>query len=159
MTSLEDLRVSPHIIGEPPSRGLLVLAVIGLLLLASGGFVIGMGVGLSLGWIVLTFGIAIVAGLIGAGLVPTIGSLWLVGLWWFVFPPLVGYLTDSWAGTTRYNHPRIMGYGYTSARAELIGGIEYGVKLGLLFAIFLGLLGYTTGVAFNRIWMRMNASQ
>lgn len=158
MTYLEDLRVLPYIIGEPSGRSLLALLVVGLLLLASGGFVIGMDVGLSLGWIVLTLGIAIVGGLIGAGLVPTIGSLWLVGFWWFVFPPLVGYLSGNWAGTTRYTHPRMMGYGYTSARAELIGGIEYGVQLGLLFAIVPGLIGYATGMTIDRISSRVNAA-
>jgi len=145
MASLENIRVSPHIVGKSSGRRLLGLTVVGLLLLASGGFVIGLDVGLSLGWIVLTLGIAVGAGLVGAGLVPTIGSLWLISLWWFVFPPLVGYLTDSWAGTTRFNHPRMMGYGYTSARAELLGGIEYGITFGLLFAIVLGLIGYATG--------------
>lgn len=145
MTTFENIRVSPHIVGKSSSRRLLGLTVVGLLLLASGGFVIGLDVGLSLGWIVLTLGIAVVAGIVGAGLVPTIGSLWLVGLWWFVFPPLVGYLTGSWTGTTRFNHPRMMGYAYTSARAELLGGIEYGIKFGLLFAIILGLIGYATG--------------
>ncbi|MEA1929981.1 MAG: hypothetical protein U9O06_00305 [Euryarchaeota archaeon] len=159
MAPFEDLRASPHVFGEPRRRSLLPLAVVGLLVLASVGFVIGLDVGLSLGWILLTLGIAIVAGLIGAGLVPTIGSLWLVGLWWFVFPPLVGYGTDSWAGTTRYNHPKMLGYGYRSARAELFGGIEYGVQFGLPFAIVLGLIGYTIGIAIGRISTRANASR
>lgn len=145
MASLGEGPVSPHIVGKSPSRRRLGLAVVTLLLLASGGFVIGLDVGLSLGWIVLTLGIAVGAGVVGAGLVPTIGSLWLVSLWWFVFPPLVGYLTDSWTGTTRFTHPRMMGYGYTSGRAELLGGIEYGVRFGLLCAIGLGVVGYTIG--------------
>lgn len=95
------------------------------------------------------------AGFVGGGLVPTIGSLWLVGLWWFSFPPLVGYLTGSWTGTARYTHPRLSGFAYTSARAELIGGIEYG----LLFAIVFGLVGYVTGVVINRISTQVNASR
>ncbi|MFC5134306.1 MULTISPECIES: hypothetical protein [Haloferacaceae] len=159
MGYLEDVRGSTHVVGDSSSRSLLVLAVVGLLLLASGGFVIGLNVGLSLGWIVLTLGIAIVAGLVGAGLVPTIGSLWLIGLWWFVFLPLVGYLTGSWAGSTRYNHPRMLGYGYTSARAELFGGVEYGVQFGLPFAVLLGSSGYAAGVAIDRMSKRMKASR
>lgn len=135
------------------------MAVVGLLVLASVGFAIGLDVGLSLGWVLLTLGIAIVAGLIGAGLVPTIGSLWLVGLWWFVFPPLVGYVTDSWAGTTRYNHRRMLGYGYRSARAELFGGIEYGVQFGLPFAIVLGVIGYAIGIAIGRLSAQANTSR
>lgn len=159
MSYFEDLLVSRHIIGYSRSRRILELAVVALLVLASGGFVIGMDVGLSLGWIALTLGIAIVAGLAGAGLVPTIGSLWLIGLWWFVFPPLVGYLTNSWTGTTRYNHPRMMGYAYTSASAELLGGFEYGVKYGLMLAIVLGLLGYMIGVAISWTRSRVDASR
>lgn len=151
MARFEDIRASSHLFGASPSRSRLVLAVVGLLGVASGGFVIGLDVGLSLGWVLLTLGIATGAGLIGAGLLPTIGSLWLVALWWFVFPPLVGYLTANWAGTTRYNHPRMMGYGYTSARAELLGGIEYGVQFGLPLAMVLGLIGYAIGTAMDRI--------
>lgn len=159
MSYLRDVHRSSHILGESPSRGLLPLAVVGLLLLASGGFVIGLDVGLSLGWAVLALGIAIVAGFLGAGLVPTIGSLWLVGLWGFVFPPLVGYLTGSWAGTTRYNHPRVLGYGYETARAELVGGMEYGIELGLLFAFVFGLVGYATGMVIDWLSTRMNNSR
>jgi len=159
MTQFGEIRASPHVFGEPRKRSLLPLAVVGLLVLASVGFAIGLDVGLSLGWTLLTLGIAIVAGLIGAGLVPTIGSLWLVGLWWFVFPPLVGYVTDSWEGTTRYNHPRMMGYGYRSARAELFGGIEYGVQFGLPFAIVLGVIGYAIGIAIGRLSAQANTSR
>jgi hypothetical protein len=144
MIGLKDVYRSPHILGDSPGRRVLPLAVVGL------------DVGLSFGWIVLAFGIAIVAGFLGAGLVPTVGSLWLVGLWWFVFPPLVGYLTGSWAGTTRYNHPRILGYAYETARAELVGGIEYGIEFGLLFAIVLGLVGYATGMGTDWLSTRMN---
>ena len=159
MTQFGEIRASPHVFGEPRKRSLLPLAVVGLLVLASVGFAIGLDVGLSLGWVLLTLGIAIVAGLIGAGLVPTIGSLWLVGLWWFVFPPLVGYVTDSWAGTTRYNHRRMLGYGYRSARAELFGGIEYGVQFGLPFAIVLGVIGYAIGIAIGRLSAQANTSR
>lgn len=159
MTAVGNMRSLPHLVGKPPIRRRLVLAVVGLLVLASGGFVIGMDVGLSLGWVVLTLGIAIAAGFAGAGLLPTVASLWLVGLWWFVFPPLVGYLTDSWAGTTRYNHPRMLGYAYTSSRAELFGGIEYGVKFGLSFAVVVGLIGYAAGVIVGRAKTQVNASR
>jgi len=159
MGRFEALLVSPHVVGKPPQRSLLALTAVGLLALASGGFAVGLNVGPSLWWVPLTLGIAVVAGLVGAGLVPTVGSLWLIGLWWFVFPPLVGYLTGSWAETTRYNHPRMMGYGYTSARAELLGGIEYGVRFGLLFAVGFGLVGYAVGVAVGRIAQRASPSE
>ena len=154
MRRLEAVRASPHVVGEPQARGLLALAVVGLLLFASLGFAIGLDVGLSLGWIAAALGIAVAAGFAGAGLVPTVGSLWLVGCWWFAFPPLVGYLTGRWAGTTRYNHPRMLGYGYETARAELIGGIEYGFTYGLLFAVVIGLVGYAVGTVISRLATR-----
>ncbi|EMA58592.1 hypothetical protein C470_11968 [Halorubrum distributum JCM 13561] len=148
---LESVRSSPHIVGASPARELLALAVGGILPLASVGFALGLDVGLSLGWIALAVGIAIAAGFAGAGLLPTVGSLWLVGFWWFAFPPLVGSLTGRWAGSTRYNHPRMLGYGYESARAELLGGIEYGFKYGLLFAVVIGLVGYGVGAGITRL--------
>jgi hypothetical protein len=157
--ALRDVRTSPHLIGDAPARGLLALGVVGLLLLASVGFAVGLNVGLSLWWIALALGIAVAAGAAGAGLAPTVGSLWLVGLWWFAFPPLVGSLTGSWAASTRYNHPRMMGYGYQSARGELVGGIEYGVTYGLLFAVVIGLVGYAAGVAIGRLSTRTSGSQ
>ncbi|GAA0715377.1 hypothetical protein J2744_002130 [Halorubrum trapanicum] len=156
---LQALRSTPHVVGDSPARGLLALAVIALLLLASLGFVLGLDVGLSLGWIAVTLGIAVAAGFASAGLVPTVGSLWLVGCWWFAFPPLVGYLTGSWAGSTRYNHPRMLGYGYESARAELIGGLESGVRFGLLFAVLIGVGGYAVGVAIRRLSTRTSESR
>lgn len=130
---------------------MLPLAVVGLLLLASVGFALGLDVGISLGWAALAFGIAIAAGIAGAGLVPTVGSLWLVGFWWFAFPPLVGYITGNWTGAGRYSYPRMLGYGYQSARGELLGGIELGVRLGLQFAVVAGLVGYAVGVAIDRL--------
>ncbi|WP_424016001.1 hypothetical protein ACOZ35_08840 [Halorubrum xinjiangense] len=156
---LEKVGSSPHVVGTSPARELLALAVGGLLLLASLGFALGLDVGLSLWWIAVTLGIAVAAGFAGAGLVPTVGSLWLVGLWWFAFPPLVGYVTGGWAESTRYNHPRMLGYGYESARAELLGGLEYGAKYGLLIAVVVGLVGYTVGVASSRLSTRTSASR
>ena len=149
-------QVRPHVVGEARNRGILVLAVIGLLVLSSGGFVLGMNVGLSPGWVVLAFGIAIAAGSVRAGLVPTIGSLWLINLWWFIFPPLVGYLTGSWGESTRYNYPRVLGYAHGSAYDELIGGIESGLGAGLLFALLVGVVGYSTGAAISWFLTRPN---
>ncbi|OYR81642.1 hypothetical protein DJ71_01010 [Halorubrum sp. E3] len=156
---LETVRSSPHVVGASPARELLALAVGGLLLLASLGFALGLEVGLPLWWIAVTLGIAVAAGFAGAGLVPTVGSLWLVGWWWFAFPPLVGYITGNWAGSTRYNHPRMLGYGYESARAELIGGLEYSVRYGLLFAVLIGLVGYMVGMVSSRFTTRTSESR
>ncbi|MGM0448968.1 MAG: hypothetical protein ACQERM_12090 [Methanobacteriota archaeon] len=156
---LESVRSSPDVVGASPARELLALAVGGLLLLASVGFALGLDVGLSLGWVAVTLGIAVAAGFAGAGLVPTVGSLWLVGCWWFAFPPLVGYITGGWAGSTRYNHPRMLGYGYESARGELVGGIEHGVRYGLLFAVMVGLVGYAVGLIVNQLSTRTSSSR
>jgi hypothetical protein len=157
--ALRDVRTSPHIVGDAPARGLLALGVVGLLLFASVGFAAGLNVGLSLWWIALALGIAVAAGFAGAGLVPTVGSLWLVGLWWFAFPPLVGYITGNWSGAGRYSYPRMMGYGYQSARGELLGGIEVGVRIGLQFAVVAGLAGYAVGVAIGRLSTRTSDSR
>jgi hypothetical protein len=159
MSDLQAVRASPHLVGDSRARGLLALAVVGILLLASGGFAIGLDVGLSLGWIAVALGIAVAAGFAGAGLVPTVGSLWLVGCWWFAFPPLVGYLTGNWTGAGRYTYPRMLGYGYESARVELIGGLESGIKYGLLFAVVIGLVGYTVGMISSRLATRSSASR
>ena len=149
--ALRNPRASPHVVGDPRTRRLLALGVVGLLFVASVGFALGLNAGLSLGWVAVALALAVAAGLVSAGCLPTVGSLWLVGCWWFAFPPLVGYLTGSWAGSTRYTHPRMMGYGYESARAELIGGLEYGLTYGLLFAVVLGLAGYAVGTAVGRL--------
>ena len=113
----------------------------------SGGFLLELlDGGLSLGWIGVAFGIATVAGVVRAGLGPTVGVLWLFAFWWYVFPPFVGYLTGDWEMASRYTYPRMLDYGYTAAYYELIGGIERGVTSGFLFAVVVGTVGYTVGV-------------
>ncbi len=145
-------RLFPLVLGEASARRAVVVSVLGLLVLASGAFLLGAEVGLSPPWIVLALSIAVLAGWWGAGLIPTIGSLWLISLWWFVFPPLVGYLTAGWATPSRYTHPRMMGFAYSSARAELLGGLEYGLKFGLLFAVVGGTIAYGVGAIATRLW-------
>ncbi|MFB6070615.1 MAG: hypothetical protein ABEJ76_06275 [Halanaeroarchaeum sp.] len=140
-----------HLLGRTRPRAMLLATVGSLLVLASLAFVLGVDAGLSIGWVLLAFGIAVGAGVLGAGVGPTVGALWLVSLWWFAFPPLVGYLTGQWATSTRYHHPRMMTFAYTTARAELVGGIEYGVRIGLPVAILLGVIGYAIGAAVSRI--------
>lgn len=157
MKSIRNDRFRKHAIGNARTRRTIVVPVIFLLVLASGGFLLGLKVGLSVGWVAVALGIAVVAGWIGTGIVPTIGSLWLIGFWWFVFPPLVGYLSGGWEVASRYSHPRMMGFGYTSARAELLGGLDYGVKWGFLFAVIGGTLAYLSGTVINRLATRREA--
>jgi len=145
-------RFWPHVVGESRRGGLLLLAVIGLLPLFSGGFILEMvDIGIGLGWIGVAVGIAIAAGVVRAGLVPTIGVLWLFAFWGFVFPPLVGYLTGDWEMGSRYTYPRFLDYGYTSAHAELTGGIEQGITSGFIYSLILGTIGYFIGTAISSL--------
>ena len=139
-----------HVIGKPRPRRSILGSIVMLLVFASAVFLLGLDVGLfdlGFAWIVIALGIALVAGVIGAGLGPTVGGLWLIAIWWFVFPPLVGYLTGDWATGSRYTHPRMLAFGYTTARAELLGGLEYALRLGLFFAIVPGTIAYVLGSA------------
>ncbi|VTT85379.1 hypothetical protein DM2_261 [Halorubrum sp. DM2] len=89
--------------------------------------------------------IAVAGGLVGAGLAPTTGSLGLIAVWGYVFPPLVGYLTGEWAVGSRYSYPRMLGFAHGSARAELMGGLESVVEFALPLAVVLGTVGYGVG--------------
>ena len=142
-----------HVVGRSGPRRSILVSIAGLLVLASVLFLLGLDVGLfdlGFGWIVVALGIALIAGGLGAGLGPTIGGLWLIALWWFVFPPLVGYLTGDWATGSRYTHPRMLAFGYTTARAELLGGLGYALRLGLFFAVVPGTIAYVFGSGIRR---------
>jgi hypothetical protein len=150
MEPLGDGRVWKCLVGDRRPRWAIVASIAGLLSLASVAFLIGMNVGLYdalWGWIAIAFGIAVVAGVVDAGLVPTVGAVWLINLWGYAFPPLVGYLSGEWTGTGRYTHPRMAMFAYTSVRAELLGGLETSVEFGLLVAVILGTVGYLSGSA------------
>ena len=87
-----------------------------------------------------------------------VASVWLVLLWGYVFPPLVGYVTGAWMeGGGRYHHPRMAGYAYVSARDELLGGVDAATGGGLVAALVVGLLGYCIGVAGWRAATRLRA--
>lgn len=93
MEYIDGGRVWRYIFGDRHHRWAVIASVVGLLGLASVAFLLGMDVGLYEfpGWMVIVPVIAVVAGIVGAGLVPTVGSLWLIGLWGYAFPPLIGY--------------------------------------------------------------------
>ncbi|MFC4989349.1 hypothetical protein [Saliphagus infecundisoli] len=152
-------QIGRWVVGDKRPRRALVGAVLGLLGLASGAFFLGLDVGLfdvGGGWIVVVLGIAFLGGIFRAGLGSTVGSLWLIAIWWFVFPPLVGYFTGEWTTmASRYMHPRVLGFGYTSARTELLGGLEYGVRFGLLFAVISGTIAYILGTVINGVKTRL----
>lgn len=161
MRRLDADRVWNYLAGDRRPRRLVVLSAVSLVSVASVAFLLGLNVGLYefSGWLVLVPGIAVAGGVLGAGLVPTIGSLWLVGFWGYVFPPLVGYVTGEWTGGGRYTHPRMLGFAYGSARAELHGSVETSLKSGLLLAVLVGSLGYVTGSALSRLATRIQSSQ
>ncbi len=154
-------RVQKHFAGDRRPRRLVVLSAVTLVSVASVAFLIGLDVGLYefSGWLVIIPGIAVAAGILGAGLVPTVGSLWLVGFWGYVFPPLVGYVTGEWTGGGRYTHPRMLGFAYGSARAELLGGVETSLNFGLALAVLVGSLGYVAGSAIRWLATRIRSTQ
>lgn len=131
---------------QRPRRGILTTAV-AVVVVASLAFVAGLPVGLYefRGWLLFAPVLGITAGLLGAGLAPTVGSLWLVALWGYVFPPLMGSLTGQWEPASRYAHPRTLAFTYESVRADLRGGIEMGLETGLLLAVGLSTLTYLAG--------------
>ncbi|MCG1003503.1 MULTISPECIES: hypothetical protein [Halobacterium] len=137
------------VLGERRPRRVLLATVVAVLALASVAFLAGFDVRLYdfSGWLVVVPAIAIGAGVARAGLLSGIGSLWLVALWGYVFPPLVGYLTGEWTEAGRYTHPRMLGFAYGSARAELVGGVETALDFGLMAAVALGVSGYALGAA------------
>lgn len=137
--------------GSPRPRRVLTGGVAALLGCSSVGFLLG--VDGMLGWVgvPVTFVIAGAAGWAGAGVGPTAVVTWGIGWWWTAFRPLVGYLTGNWAIAGRYTYPRQLDYGYTTASGELIGGMQYGVEVGALFAV-LGVSGYLVGVGGRRCW-------
>ena len=124
--------------------------MIGLILFFSGGFVTEIwDIEMTPGWAGVVVGIATVAGVLKAGLGPTIGTLWLFAIWWFIFPPLVGYLTGDWGMASRYTYPRHLDYGATSAYVELTGGIKQGVTFGIIYSLILGTVGYSIGTTIS----------
>ena len=128
-------------------RGVLPFVAVGVLIgVLSAGFVVGitdLGVSLMVG--VVAVGVAVAGGVLRGGLLPTVGALWILAVWWFVFPPLVGLLTGDWEMGSRYTYPRFLDYGHSSATAELRGGIEQGVTNGFVLAAVLGAGGYLLG--------------
>ena len=153
MEHIDGGRVWRSVFGDRLSRWAVIGSVVGLLGFASVAFLLGMGVRLYdfWGWLVIVPGTAVIAGILGAGLVPTVGSLWLISLWGYAFPPLVGYLTGEWMGAGRYTSPRMLGFAYESARAELVGGLETSANFGLALAVVVGTTGYVAGSVIR--WM------
>ncbi|MDB2284480.1 hypothetical protein PM038_04240 [Halorubrum ezzemoulense] len=160
MWYLDDRWIWKYAVGDHRPRRILIVSVVGLLVLSSIAFLSGVRIGLYefWGWIVIVPAIAAVAGVVGSGLVPTISSVWLISVWGYVFPPLVGYLTGEWSGAGRYTHPRMLGFAYGSARAELLGGIETSVNFGLMLALVIGTLGYVSGSIIRRLSTRVQSS-
>ncbi|ELZ55916.1 MULTISPECIES: hypothetical protein [Halorubrum] len=152
-------RLRRHVLGDRRPRRLLLLSVGVLLAVASVAFLAGASVGLYafFGWLVIAPAIAVAAGFFGAGLASTVGSLGLIAVWGYTFPPLVGLLTGEWTGGSRYTYPRMLGFAHGSARAELMGGLESVVEFGLPLAVALGAVGYAVGIAVRLVARRAAA--
>ena len=160
MKHIDGDRVWRFLSGDRLPRRTVIGSVVGLLGLASVAFLLGMGVRLYefWGWLVIVPGTAVIAGILGAGLVPTVGSLWLISLWGYAFPPLVGYLSGEWMGAGRYTSPRMLGFAYGSARAELLGGLETSVNFGLAVAVIVGTTGYVAGSVIRWVATRIRSA-
>ncbi|GAA0654403.1 hypothetical protein [Salarchaeum japonicum] len=139
--------------GGRPRRVLLVSTGV-LLSLASVAFLLGANIGFfEIPWVWLSLMplLPFVAGVLRAGLLPAVVSLWLVRVWLHVFPPLVGYLSGAWTGTGRYTTPRRTAYMYGSARAELLGGLETTLQFGVAFAFVVGTVAYGLGALLRSV--------
>ena len=150
-------RIRSQFLGERRPRRRLALGAGGLVTAASVGFLLGSDAVFSVNWIALALLVAFVGGAAGAGIGPTGAALWFLGFWWSAFPPIVGYLTGEWRSVSRYTYPRMLDYAHGSARYEAIGGIEQGIRIGLLFAVVLGTIGYLGGLGasgLSRAWRR-----
>lgn len=136
-----------YALGEPPARRRILTGAAAVVLLASVGFLLGSDVVLS--WPLLGVALALVfyAAWIRAGVATSVFALWLLVLWRFSFPPVIGYLRGSWAH--RYSYPRMLAVEYDPA-GELIHGIEAGLTIGLLFAVLVGTLVYSGGYSIRR---------
>ena len=160
MGHIDGDRVWRFLSGDRLPRRTVIGSVVGLLGLASVAFLLGMGVRLYefWGWLVIVPGTAVIAGILGAGLVPTVGTLWLISLWGYAFPPLVGYLSGEWMGAGRYTLPRMLAFAYGSARAELLGGLETSVNFGLAVAVIVGTTGYVAGSVIRWVATRIRSA-
>lgn len=147
MECIGDGSVWQHLAGDRRPRRRVIVSTLGIVGLASVAFLLGLDVALYefSGWLVVGPILALLAGVYRAGFVSTVGSLWVITLCGYVFPPLVGYLSGEWGPASRYTHPRMMGFAYGSARAELVGGLESAVEVVLVLAVLVGALGYVPG--------------
>ena len=145
-------QIRTHILGEQRHRRALAGGVGGLVVIASVGFLLGSDAVVSVNWIAVALSVALVGGAAGAGIGPTSVALWFLGFWWSAFPPVVGYLTGEWEFASRYTYPRMLDYAHSSAYGEMVGGIERGVQIGLLFTVVLGTVGYLGGFSASRLW-------
>lgn len=137
-----------YALGEAAARRRLLTGAVVVVLLASVGFLLGSEVVRS--WPLLGVALALVvyAGWSRAGVATSVFALWLLVLWRFSFPPVIGYLRGS--GAHRYSYPRMLAVEYDPA-GELSHGLEAGLTIGLLFAVLVGTLVYSGGYALRRL--------
>jgi hypothetical protein len=153
--SLASDRVERAVLGARRGRrvALAVLAVV----------LVGQSVAFLAGWtpgflpVLVALVVAVCAGALGSGLVVTVGAAWTVLLWMYTFPPLVGLLSGEWGPASRYGYPQTAGFAYGSARAELVGGVEWAVGGAVPVAVVLAVVGYAVGAGLRSAGVRVVA--
>lgn len=136
------MNVHDALVGESAPR-IRVMAITGaVLFLASVAFLLEFDLVRTVWVLSVPLAIALYAGWGRAGVLMGCGAVFLVILWRFVFPPLIGYL--RWSGDVRYTPPRILGY-KLDPWGELLQGITYGPVYASIGAIILGGAAYVLG--------------
>ena len=104
-------------------------------------------------WEVAVLLIGVPAGWASAGVLLTVISAWFFNLWWHTLPPLVGYMTGEWTGSSRYTYPRSTLEGYTSAQSELIAALSFSISMHIIASVVIfAALGYVFGQGLNRLF-------
>ncbi|MFC4986368.1 hypothetical protein [Saliphagus infecundisoli] len=136
------------LLGDHRPRVRATVLAIALPVVASAAFLLEYDAVLGVSLLYPAVGVALYTGWIRAGALTGAGAVFLVILWRFVVPPLVGYW--RWSMDTRYTPPRLLAYKLTP-RGELIQGLTHGPIYALAGTIVLGGAGYLVGSVGRRL--------
>lgn len=136
------MNVHDALVGETAPRIRVTVITVTVLFLASVAFLLEFDMVLTVWVMSVPLAIALYSGWRRAGVLMGCGAVFLVILWRFVFPPLIGYL--RWAENVRYTPPRILAY-KLDPWGELLQGFTYGPVYAFFGAIILGGAAYVLG--------------